>query len=578
MTVPSAARLLLPPGPARWRLLRLGVLTLLMALLEAAGVGSIAPLVLVLQAPEAFAATRAGTILAGVLGGAGAERLVPAAIAAVALLFTLKAAVTLAQGYAAHRFAQVLYADLSTRILRGYLAMPFSRHAATNSAVLQRNVTTETRMIVDSIVLQSLTAASEILVILLILAVLVWLDPVIAFAAFLAGAAALLAGGIVIRRVGAREGRLREETQATMLKLAQGAISGIREVKIAGADGAFLDRFSAAAERHGHAVTVIGWMQVVPRVALEAAAILIVLAVFLHALMTGTEAATLPLLAVYLAAGYRLLPSLNRLYVSGLMIHYAWAGFRAVAPGLAEAVAAAEAARTTPVPSAGEALEGRGLGFTYPGADAPVLRDVAITVRRGEMIGIVGASGAGKTTLVNLLLGLLPPEEGSLVLDGVAVTDEAARARLRATVSYVPQAPFVADDTLRANITLGAPAAEGDEEKLGRALSLAQLAPVVAALPQGVETGLGERAARLSGGEAQRIGIARALYLDRPILVLDEATSALDQATEASLLSALAALRAGKAVIAISHRPEALAGCDRIYRVADGTVRLLAPG
>jgi ATP-binding cassette subfamily C protein len=577
MKGPSPARLLLPPGPARWRLARLGVLTLLMAVLEAAGVGSIAPLVLVLQSPEAFAATRAGTALVHALGGSGAERLVPAAIGAVALLFTLKAAVTLAQGYAAHRFAQVLYADLSTRILRGYLAMPFSRHAATNSAVLQRNVTTETRMIVDSIVLQSLTAGSELLVILLILAVLVWLDPAVAFAAFLAGAAALVAGGIVIRRVGAREGRLREETQATMLKLAQSAISGIREVKIAGADNAFLDRFATAAERHGHAVTVIGWMQVVPRVALEAVAILIVLGVFLHALMTGTEAATLPLLAVYLAAGYRLLPSLNRLYVSGLMIHYAWAGFRAVAPGLAEAVAAAEAAGAAPVASAGEALEGKGLGFTYPGGEAPVLRDVAITVRRGEMIGIVGASGAGKTTLVNILLGLLPPDEGTLVLDGVAVADEAARARLRATVSYVPQAPFVADDTLRANITLGAPATAVDEEKLSRALSLAQLAPVVAALPQGLETGLGERAARLSGGEAQRIGIARALYLDRPILVLDEATSALDQSTEANLLSAIAGVRAEKAIIAISHRPEALAGCDRIYRVAHGTVQAVAP-
>lgn len=569
---PSPWRLLLPRGRMTWRLVRLALLTLAMAVLEAAGVGSIAPLVVVLQSPDAFAGTRAGEALAALVGGAEPAYLVPAAVAAVAVLFATKAAVTLAQGYAAHRFAQAFYADLSTRILAGYLAMPFARHAGTNSAVLQRNVTTETRMIVDSIVLQSITASAELLVVAMILCVLVWLNPAVALGAFLAGAVALGIGAVIIRRVGAREGRLREETQAAMLKLAQSGLSGIREVKIAGAAPALLDRFANAAARHGHAVTVIGWMQVVPRVALEALAILIVLAVFLQALMTGTEAATLPLLAVYLAAGYRLLPSLNRLYVSGLMIHYAWAGFRAVAPGLAEAAAASDAVAHA-APSEGKALEGRDLGFTYPGGEHPVLRGVDIAVRRGEMIGIVGASGSGKTTLVNMLLGLLPPDVGTILLDGAPISDEAERARLRATVAYVAQSPFIADDTLRANLTLGA--AEVDEARLDDAISRAQLAPVVAALANGLDTGIGERAARLSGGEAQRIGIARALYLGRPILVLDEATSALDQDTEAALLGALRPLRSEKAIIAISHRPEALAGCDRVYRVAEGRVGLV---
>ena len=169
------------------------------------------------------------------------------------------------------------------------------------------------------------------------------------------------------------------------------------------------------------------------------------------------------------------------------------------------------------------------------------------------MVGLVGTSGAGKTTLVNILLGLLPPDRGEVALDGVAITDENARARLRASVSYVPQAPFIADDTLRANIVLGSPADGVDEAKLARAIALAQLEPVVGALPQGLDTGLGERAARLSGGEAQRVGIARALYLDRPILVLDEATSALDGATEEALLRALSSLRSSKAIIAISN-------------------------
>jgi len=577
MSARAPWRLLLPRGRLAWRFARLGGLTLAMAVLEAAGVGSIAPLVLVLQSPGAFASTRAGEALAGLLGTAEPGPFVTAAVAAVAVLFAAKALVTLAQSYAAHRFAQTLYADLSTRILAGYLAMPFSRHAATNSAVLLRNVTTETRMVVDSIVLQAIALAAEGLVVLLILAVLVWLDAAVALGALAAGAAALAAGGFIIRRVGAREGRAREESQAAMLKLAQAGLGGIREVKIAGAEQALLERFASAASRQGYALTVIGWIQVVPRVVLEAAAILVVLGVFAHAMTTGTAEGTLPLLAVYLAAGYRLLPSLNRLYVSGLMIHYAWAGFRAVAPGLAEAAAYAAAASPA-TPHEGARLEASGLGFSYPGSDRPVLSGADIAVRRGEMVGIVGASGAGKTTLVNLLLGLLAPGEGTLSIDGQAVADEAARARLRATVAYVAQAPFVADDTLRANITLGVRAGDVDEARLAEAVAAAQLGPVVAALPDGLETVLGERAARLSGGEAQRVGIARALYLDRPILVLDEATSALDPWTEAALLAALAPLRARKIIIAISHRPEALAGCDRVWRVADGTVTELPRG
>lgn len=570
-------RLLVPRGRLAWRFVRLGALTLAMAMLEAAGVGSIAPLVLVLQSPEAFAGTGAGEALAGLVGGAEPRHFVTAAVAAVALLFLLKAAVTLAQSYATHRFAQAFYAELSTRVLAGYLAMPFARHAAANSAVLQRNVTTETRMIVDSIVLQAIGLVAETLVVLMILAVLVWLNAPVALGALAAGAAALAAGGMVIRRVGAREGRVREESQAAMLKLAQSGLGGIREVKIAGAEEALLARFAAAARRQGYALTVIGWIQVVPRVVLEALAILVVLGVFAHAMTAGHAEATLPLLAVYLAAGYRLLPSINRLYIGALAIAYAWPALRQVAPALAEAIDAAAAPDRRASPAEGRSLAADRVSFAYPGGEGPVLREASLAVSRGEMVGIVGSSGAGKSTLVNLLLGLLEPQSGAILLDGEPVTGEAGRARLRATVAYVPQSVFIADDSLRANITLGRSKGEIDEARLAEAVAAAQLEEVVAALPQGLDTVLGERAARLSGGEAQRVGIARALYLDRPILVLDEATSALDPDTEARLLAALAAAGRARAVISVSHRPQALAGCARVYRVEGGTVREEAP-
>jgi ABC-type multidrug transport system fused ATPase/permease subunit len=568
----QAWAVLRPHGALARRVPVLGALTVALAVLEAAGIGAIAPLVLLLQAPERFAATGPGAALAAALGTVERGVLLPAAVGVVAGLFVLKAATALLHGKAAYRFAQDLYTDLATRILAGYLAMPFTQHAGMNSAVLLRNATHETRLIVDSLVLQVLTLAAEFAVLALILAVLVWLDPLVALGMLACAGALVAGGGVVLRRLAAHEGRVREASNAAMLKLAQTALSGIREVRIGGLEAAILARFAEQARLSGRATTVIGFLQLIPRVALEAVAVGAVMVALMVAMLSEAGEAALPLLAAYVAAGYRLLPSLNRIYAAFLMASYAWPGLVAVAPALAEAMAASARAGAPPAPGEGARLEAEGLAFTYPESSISVLRDASIKVARGEMVGIVGESGAGKSTLLNLLLGLVPPDGGDVRLDSAPVAGEVARDQLRATVAYVPQHVFIADDTLEANVALGVAVGAIDRARLERAVATAQLSELVASLPRGLATQVGERAARLSGGEAQRIGIARALYLDRPILVLDEATSALDPATEAALLAALAREAARRAVIAVSHRPAALAGCTRVYRLAGGVL------
>jgi ATP-binding cassette subfamily C protein len=215
----------------------------------------------------------------------------------------------------------------------------------------------------------------------------------------------------------------------------------------------------------------------------------------------------------------------------------------------------------------GIALEN--VSYTYPGAPLPALCDVSMTIRRGESVGFVGPTGAGKSTLVDVVIGLLPPSTGRVAIDGVELTAERARA-WRRRLGYVPQSIFLLDDTIRRNVALGIPAAEIDEAKVRQAVQLAQLGDFVAGLPEGLDTTVGERGVRLSGGERQRIGIARALYHDPDVLVFDEATSALDGVTETAIASAIRALEGRKTVLMIAHRLTTVRNCDRIALIVSG--------
>ena len=196
------------------------------------------------------------------------------------------------------------------------------------------------------------------------------------------------------------------------------------------------------------------------------------------------------------------------------------------------------------------------------------MHDVSLTIRRGETLGFVGPTGGGKSTLVDVVVGLLPPTAGQVTIDGV---DLASCSRAwRRHIGYVPQSIFLLDDTLRRNVALGIPDSDIDDARVREAIRLARLEEVVAALPGGIEAVLGERGVRLSGGERQRVGIARALYHDPAVLVLDEATSALDTATEADVIRALRTLQGEKTVLVIAHRLSTVRGCNRIALIVEG--------
>ena len=217
-----------------------------------------------------------------------------------------------------------------------------------------------------------------------------------------------------------------------------------------------------------------------------------------------------------------------------------------------------------------ESLVCEQVSFTYELAGRPALQTVNLRIRRGESIGIVGATGSGKSTLVDVLLGLLRPSSGRVLVDGVdLVGRERAWQRL---IGYVPQDPYLLDDSLRRNIAFGIPDALIDEQRLARACALAQLDDFLRQLPAGVETTAGEDGVRLSGGQRQRVAIARALYHDPAVLVFDEATAALDNQTEREVTRAIAELQGGRTVIVIAHRLTTVASCDRLFFLQDGRI------
>jgi ABC-type multidrug transport system fused ATPase/permease subunit len=473
------------------------------------------------------------------------------------------------------RFATMRAYSISSRLLSTYLHQPYSWFLERNSSEVGKNVLNEADNLVGRVITPALKLVANLFLVIAIAAFLIIVDPVVTLmsAGMLSVSYALIY--LRLRERLRRAGGEMMDSFGERFRIAQEAMGGIKDVKLLGLEDSYIGLYKGAAQRSARASARLGIMLEMPRFSLEAIAFgtLLTLVLLLLLRNDGDIASTVPILGIFALSVMRLLPALQQIYHGLASIQ----GGRDILDTITADCAEASLMRhvsveaRTPLRLA-RSLELSKVGFAYASAGRSALHGIDLTIPARNTVGIVGGTGAGKTTLVDLILGLLTPDEGEIRVDGLPVTGENLRA-WQQTLGYVPQAIFLTDDTIASNIAFGVPKDEIDMAAVERAARAAALHDFVATdLAAGYSTVVGERGVRLSGGQRQRIGIARALYRNPSLLIMDEATSALDNITERVVMEAVQNIRADKTIILIAHRLTTVRNCDLIFLMDHGRV------
>jgi len=541
------------------------------AALEMASVGLVIPLALLLTSETS--ASRVPVVGSLVDDYSQSQLLIGLMVVSVAV-YAVKNAVGLFLAYVQARLAARIGNRVVQKLFERYMQMPYEFHLGTNSALLVRNVQENASSVVGNGVMPILILATDLIVGFGLFGILVGAEPIgtlSTLAIFGVVGVALLRG---TRRYVNRWGEVRQVSRGkSLLSLMQG-FGSVKEVKLLGREGWFYQEHDRSLKDSARAQYLFQTFQSVPRALFEVLAMLGLCV--LVVVMIAQESAighVVSVLALFAAASFRVLPSVNRVITSIQQLAYGRSSISNVYTDLL-------VREFVPVPKRGNSrrsfaeIRGDGLHFRYAGADSPALDGISFVIRAGDFVGFVGPSGAGKSTLIDVILGLLAPQEGTLRVDGTDMREIVGD--WQSLIGYVPQNIALIDDTIRHNVALGVDAGDIDDDRVRMALELAQLWQYVEALPDGLDTVIGERGVRMSGGQRQRLGIARALYHEPAVLVLDEATSALDTETEAGVMNSVERLRGDRTIIVVAHRLSTVRYCDRLYRLESG--RIVAEG
>ena len=545
-----------------------GVLALMLAgaLAELFTIASVIPFLSLLGGTQGSAGSPLGWL------SALSEGLSVSTAALVFILATLVATgVRLWLTRASQSFTLGFGHDLSVEIQRRVLHQPYGWHIATSSSRILASLE-KVQILSSGVLLQLMQAASGMIMGLFIIAALFAVDPLAAAIAFGAVALAYL---LVSRLSGPRLTRTATvlgQSYDRRIRLIQDSLGGIRDIILDHSQPAYLQEFRSVDRAFARARLDSGFLMTAPRFAIEAAAMLMIvgLALWLSADERGLPAA-LPVLGALALGALRLLPLLQQIYQSWVSV----TANRSVASEVLDLLAlpVVDAGHVAgEVPAFQHSISLEDVGFTYPARSRAALQDINLIIPRGARVALIGKTGSGKSTLVDLLLGLIEPTEGRILVDDVPLTAETRQA-WQHNVAHVPQSVFLTNDSVARNIAFGSPDQPIDHARVMEAARIAQLDEVIASLPDGLETSVGERGVSLSGGQRQRLGIARAIYKDAPVLLLDEATNALDSETEAAVIRALDELhRLDKTILIISHRESSIRNCDFTVRLDKGKI------
>ncbi len=565
---------LLSPKERRFALVLL-ILSLITALIETIGVASIMPFIAVLSTPSIL---ETNSILKSMYEistnfGIDTQQSFLFTLGIFVFLFLILSLILNAfTQYVGLKFIEERHHSISRRLVEGYLNQPYIWFLDRNSALLGTNILSEAGQVVAMGMKPMIEVVSRGIVIIFMLILLLLVDVKLAISIILVFGGSYLLIFKYTKKILQRLGQERYIANQERFSTVNEAFGSPKDVKVKSLEKVYLDQFSVSSITHARRSTAAGLIAALPRYLLEAVSFGGMLLVILYLIgQKGNFTSALPIISVYALAGYRMMPSFQRVYHSislmrfcGPVIDTIYETFRNLRP--------IEKDYNGTKIEFNESINIKNISFKYPNTSKSVLKDINIKILNQNIIGIIGPTGSGKTTIIDIILGLLEPQKGALEVDGKEINKNNVRS-WQANIGYVPQHIYLSDDTIAKNIAFGVNQSDIKQEDIEKVSKIANLHNfVVNELPKKYDTTVGERGIKLSGGQRQRIGIARALYHNPKLLILDEATSALDNDTEKAVMDALNNLGKDITIIMIAHRLSTIKKCDEIFKIEKGSI------
>jgi ABC-type multidrug transport system fused ATPase/permease subunit len=472
--------------------------------------------------------------------------------------------------YVQTRYTLMLEYSIGRRLIENYLRQPYNWFLSRNSADLGKNILSESAIIGGSVITPVIIIISQTAVILLLLILLVATDPVLAFSIGLVLASSFLCIFYLMKNILSRIGSERLKANTDRFTLVSEAFGAAKEVKVGGLEQVYINRFDKPSKIYAGNQSLFVIISLLPRYFLEAIAFggMILLVLFL--MVKGDNFIKIvPIIGLYAFAGFRLMPAIQQVYANSAQIRFHLSSLNAAHKDLVNLKYFEQSTSGTSTMRFNKSITLKNIYFSYPNTKKPALENIDLSIPAYSKVGIVGATGSGKTTMVDLILGLFNASKGTLSVDGNLITNNNKRSWQK-NIGYVPQQIYLSDTSIAANIAFGVEIKNIDYQLVEKAAKIANFHNFIKKLPDGYNTVVGERGVRLSGGQRQRIGIARALYNNPQILILDEATSALDNLTEQAVMEAVNNLGSKITIILIAHRLSTVKNCDTIFLLEQG--------
>lgn len=546
------------------------------AVLETASISLVIPVITIVITPDAANSNKYMHMVYDTLHMTNSNQLTVFVMMSLIVAFVLKNIFLFYQQKMLYKFIYTNQFRTSERMMKNYLRRGYEFYLNSDTAVIQRSITSDVNNMY-ALILAVLQLTSEIIIFIFLASILLIVDAKMTLVIATLLVLTLFIIKVIIKPIMQKAGADNQDYYSGLFKWISQTVTGIKEVKIAGKEQYFIDEYVKCGKGYVDAVQKYSIYNNTPRLLIETVCIIGMVGYMLLLILQGTPMASMiQTISVFAMAAVRLMPCANRINNQSTSMAYFEPFFLGVSDNLQDEISDSNvdmsfAKDTDAKLDVSEKIRLENITYAYPNTEVLIFDHAEMEIPIGAAVGVVGSSGAGKTTVVDILLGLLELREGTIYADGVDVATK-YRAWLK-NIGYIPQMIFMLDDSIRKNVAFGIPEEKISEKRIWEVLKEAQLDEFVKGLPDGLETSIGERGIRLSGGQRQRIGIARALYNDPEVLILDEATSALDNDTEAAIMDSINHFHGKKTLIIIAHRLQTIEKCDMIYRVESGKAK-----